>query len=67
MAARSRTKLVPFLALLVMAAAWGSTFILIKDVVIRIPVPDSLPYDSQSRAWRSASSPGRDSNCHAMS
>jgi drug/metabolite transporter (DMT)-like permease len=42
LAARSRTKLVPFLALLVMAAAWGSTFILIKDVVTRIPVPDLL-------------------------
>jgi len=31
-----------FLALLVMTAAWGSTFFLIKDVVTRIPVPDLL-------------------------
>ena len=31
-----------FLALLAMAAAWGSTFILIKDVVTRIPVADLL-------------------------
>ena len=39
--ARSHTR-VAFLALLVMAAAWGSTFILIKDVVSRIPVVDLL-------------------------
>jgi drug/metabolite transporter (DMT)-like permease len=39
--ARSHTR-VAFLALLVMAAAWGSTFILIKDVVSRIPVADLL-------------------------
>jgi drug/metabolite transporter (DMT)-like permease len=39
--ARSHTR-VAFLALLVMAAAWGSTFVLIKDVVSRIPVADLL-------------------------
>jgi drug/metabolite transporter (DMT)-like permease len=39
--ARSHTR-VAFLALLVMAAAWGSTFILIKDVVTRLPVADLL-------------------------
>ena len=39
--ARSHTR-VAFLALLAMAAAWGSTFILIKDVVTRIPVTDLL-------------------------
>jgi drug/metabolite transporter (DMT)-like permease len=39
--ARSHTR-VAFLALLAMAAAWGSTFILIKDLVTRIPVPDLL-------------------------
>jgi drug/metabolite transporter (DMT)-like permease len=41
-AARSRTELLAFLALLTMTAAWGSTFFLIKDVVTRIPVPDLL-------------------------
>jgi drug/metabolite transporter (DMT)-like permease len=41
LAARSRTELA-FLALLVMTAAWGSTFFLIKDVVTRIPVADLL-------------------------
>jgi drug/metabolite transporter (DMT)-like permease len=41
-AARSRTELLAFLALLTMTAAWGSTFFLIKDVVNRIPVPDLL-------------------------
>ena len=42
LAGRSRTELLAFLALLVMTAAWGSTFFLIKDVVNRIPVPDLL-------------------------
>ncbi len=41
-AARSRTELLAFLALLTMTAAWGSTFFLIKDVVTRIPAPDLL-------------------------
>jgi drug/metabolite transporter (DMT)-like permease len=40
--ARPRTELLAFLALLVMTAAWGSTFFLIKDVVTRIPVADLL-------------------------
>ena len=39
--ARSHTR-VAFLALLAMAAAWGSTFLLIKDLVTRIPVTDLL-------------------------
>ena len=39
--ARSHTRLA-FLALLAMAAAWGSTFLLIKDLVTRIPVTDLL-------------------------
>src|SRR5512133_2294632 len=42
LAARSRTELLAFLALLVMTAAWGSTFFLIKDVVTRVPVADLL-------------------------
>jgi drug/metabolite transporter (DMT)-like permease len=42
LAGRSRTELLALLALLVMTAAWGSTFFLIKDVVTRIPVPDLL-------------------------
>jgi drug/metabolite transporter (DMT)-like permease len=42
LAARSRTEPLAFLALLVMTAAWGSTFFLIKDVVTRIPVADLL-------------------------
>ena len=42
LAARSRTELLSFLALLAMTAAWGSTFFLIKDVVTRIPVADLL-------------------------
>src|SRR4030095_4956670 len=42
LAARSRTELLAFLALLAMTAAWGSTFFLIKDVVTRVPVPDLL-------------------------
>lgn len=41
-AARSRTELLAFAALLAMTAAWGSTFFLIKDVVSRIPVGDLL-------------------------
>jgi drug/metabolite transporter (DMT)-like permease len=41
-AARSRPEVLAFLALLVMTAAWGSTFFLIKDVVTRIPVADLL-------------------------
>ena len=36
------TRAVAFLALLAMAAAWGSTFFLIKDLVTRIPVADLL-------------------------
>src|SRR6188508_1890533 len=42
LAARSRTELLAFVALLAMTAAWGSTFFLIKDVVTRIPVTDLL-------------------------
>jgi drug/metabolite transporter (DMT)-like permease len=42
LAARSRTELLAFLALLAMTAAWGSTFFLIKDVVTRMPVADLL-------------------------
>jgi drug/metabolite transporter (DMT)-like permease len=42
LAARSRTEVLALLALLVMTAAWGSTFFLIKDVVTRIPVADLL-------------------------
>ena len=42
LAARSRTELLAFLALLAMTAAWGSTFFLIKDVVTRIPPADLL-------------------------
>ena len=41
-AARSRTEVLALLALLVMTAAWGSTFFLIKDVVTRIPPADLL-------------------------
>lgn len=37
-----RGDLGPLLALLVMTAAWGSTFFMIKDVVTRLPVPDLL-------------------------
>ncbi|MCE3275665.1 MAG: hypothetical protein K0R13_1520, partial [Propionibacteriaceae bacterium] len=39
--ARSHTRLA-FLALLAMAAVWGSTFLLIKDLVTRVPVADLL-------------------------
>jgi drug/metabolite transporter (DMT)-like permease len=42
LAARSRTELLAFLALLAMTAAWGSTFFLVKDIVTRIPVADLL-------------------------
>ncbi|HZC27908.1 MAG TPA: DMT family transporter, partial [Actinopolymorphaceae bacterium] len=37
-----RTSLVPVLGLLSVTAAWGSTFFLIKDLVVRVPVPDFL-------------------------
>ncbi|MDN5760825.1 MAG: DMT family transporter [Microlunatus sp.] len=37
-----RGELGPLLALIVMTAAWGSTFFMIKDVVTRMPVPDLL-------------------------
>lgn len=40
--AGTRGDLLPLAALLVMTAAWGSTFFMIKDVVTRIPVPDLL-------------------------
>jgi drug/metabolite transporter (DMT)-like permease len=39
---RPRTQLLAFLALLVMTAAWGSTFYLIKDIVTRLGVLDLL-------------------------
>jgi drug/metabolite transporter (DMT)-like permease len=42
LAARSRTELLAFLALLAMTAVWGSTFFLIKEAVTRIPVADLL-------------------------
>jgi drug/metabolite transporter (DMT)-like permease len=42
LAARSRTELLAFLALLAMTAAWGSTFFLVKDIVTRMPVADLL-------------------------
>jgi drug/metabolite transporter (DMT)-like permease len=42
LAARSRTELLAFLALLTMTAVWGSTFFLIKDLVTRVPVTDML-------------------------
>jgi len=42
LAARSRTELLAFLALLAMTAVWGSTFFLIKDIVTRVPVADLL-------------------------
>ncbi|HYP46706.1 MAG TPA: DMT family transporter [Propionibacteriaceae bacterium] len=38
----SRTERLAFLAIVVMTAAWGSTFFLIKDVVTRIGVTDLL-------------------------
>ncbi len=39
---RLRSDLAPLLALLVMTAAWGSTFFLIKDLLDRLPVADLL-------------------------
>jgi drug/metabolite transporter (DMT)-like permease len=39
---RSRSERLAFVAIVVMTAAWGSTFFLIKDVVTRIPVADML-------------------------
>ena len=42
LAARSRTELLAFLALLAMTAIWGSTFFLIKDIVTRMQVADLL-------------------------
>ncbi len=38
----ARTELLAFGALLAMTAAWGSTFFMIKDIVVRLPVPDLL-------------------------
>lgn len=38
----SSPALLPPLALLIMAAAWGSTFVLLKDLVRHVPVPDLL-------------------------
>jgi drug/metabolite transporter (DMT)-like permease len=40
--ARSRTELLAFGALLVMTAAWGSTFFMIKDILTRVEVADLL-------------------------
>ncbi|HLT61885.1 MAG TPA: DMT family transporter [Microlunatus sp.] len=43
MSSRERgSTLLPFLALLAMTAAWGSTFFMIADIVTRIAVPDLL-------------------------
>jgi drug/metabolite transporter (DMT)-like permease len=39
---RTRSDLTPLLALLAMTAAWGSTFFLIKDLLVRLPVADML-------------------------
>lgn len=39
---RIRSDLAPLLALLAMTAAWGSTFFLIKDLLVRLPVADML-------------------------
>jgi drug/metabolite transporter (DMT)-like permease len=39
---RTRSELAPLLAMLVMTAAWGSTFFLIKDLLVRLPVADML-------------------------
>ena len=41
-ASRSRSELAPLAALLAMTAAWGSTFFLIKDLLVRLPVADML-------------------------
>ena len=38
----TRSDLAPLLALLAMTAAWGSTFFLIKDLLVRLPVADML-------------------------
>lgn len=40
--ARTRTEWLAFTALLLMAAAWGSTFFMIKDLLTRLPVADLL-------------------------
>ncbi|WP_158883039.1 DMT family transporter [Rhodanobacter sp. L36] len=42
MSATRRTELLATFGLLVMTAVWGSTFVLIKDVVARMPVADFL-------------------------
>ncbi|MCW2809697.1 MAG: hypothetical protein JWP61_155 [Friedmanniella sp.] len=39
---RTRTDWLAFTALLLMAAAWGSTFFMIKDLLTRLPVTDLL-------------------------
>ena len=39
---RTRSELAPLVAMLVMTAAWGSTFFLIKDLLVRLPVVDML-------------------------
>ena len=39
---RTSSDLAPLLALLAMTAAWGSTFFLIKDLLVRLPVADML-------------------------
>jgi drug/metabolite transporter (DMT)-like permease len=41
-ASPSRSELAPLVALLAMTAAWGSTFFLIKDLLVRLPVADML-------------------------
>ena len=41
-ASASRSELAPLVALLAMTAAWGSTFFLIKDLLVRLPVADML-------------------------
>lgn len=42
MRAASRISLLATIGLLAMTAVWGSTFVLIKDVVVRMPVADFL-------------------------
>nr|WP_294690917.1 DMT family transporter [uncultured Friedmanniella sp.] len=42
MPSASRSELAPLAALLTMTAAWGSTFFLIKDLLVRLPVADML-------------------------
>ncbi len=39
---RKNATLLPLVALLVMTASWGSTFFMIKDVLLRIPATDLL-------------------------